>query len=125
MCGAVSFAVDGPMSQPVACHCVQCRKGSGHFNVSTNVRRADVTISGAPAWYAYKPGVRRGFCPVCGSQMFWEREGEDMISIDMGAFDDPTGVRIAGHIYTAEKGDYYEIADGLPTAPLGREGEVP
>jgi hypothetical protein len=39
----------------------------------------------------------------------------------MGAFDEPTGLRLAGHIFTAEKGDYYGIADGLPTAPYDRD----
>jgi hypothetical protein len=32
----------------------------------------------------------------------------------MGAFDAPTGTRLAMHIFVAEKGDYYDIADGLP-----------
>ena len=34
-----------------------------------------------------------------------------------GTLDAPTGIRLAGHIYTAGKGDYYEIADGLPQYP--------
>ena len=29
----------------------------------------------------------------------------------MGAFDQPTGARLAKHIFTADKGDYYEIGD--------------
>ena len=32
----------------------------------------------------------------------------------MGAFDDPTNVNLAMHIFVADKGDYYEIADGQP-----------
>ena len=36
------------------------------------------------------------------------------IAIAMGAFDQPTGVRFAKHIFTADKGDYYDIADGAP-----------
>ena len=32
----------------------------------------------------------------------------------MGAFDKPTGTRIAKHIFVADKGDYYEIGDGVP-----------
>jgi hypothetical protein len=35
----------------------------------------------------------------------------------MGAFDSPTGTRVATHIFVAEKGDYYDIADGLPQNP--------
>ena len=32
----------------------------------------------------------------------------------MGAFDTPTGTHLAKHIFVADKGDYYEINDGLP-----------
>ncbi len=32
----------------------------------------------------------------------------------MGAFERPTGVRLEMHIHVADKGDYYDIADGLP-----------
>jgi hypothetical protein len=31
-----------------------------------------------------------------------------------GTLDSPTGLRAEKHIFTADKGDYYEIADGLP-----------
>lgn len=32
----------------------------------------------------------------------------------MGAFDTPTNTRLAMHIFVADKGDYYDITDGLP-----------
>jgi hypothetical protein len=32
----------------------------------------------------------------------------------MGAFDRPTGTRLAMHIHVADKGDYYDVADGVP-----------
>ena len=32
----------------------------------------------------------------------------------MGAFDAPTDTLLKIHVHIAEKGDYYEIADGLP-----------
>jgi hypothetical protein len=35
----------------------------------------------------------------------------------MGAFDGATGTLLALHIFVAEKGDYYEIQDGLPQNP--------
>ncbi len=36
------------------------------------------------------------------------------IAVAMGALDGPTGTHLHLHIFTADKGDYYEIADGLP-----------
>jgi hypothetical protein len=38
-----------------------------------------------------------------------------MISVAAGALDEPTGLRGAGHWFTEQAGDYYELPqDGLP-----------
>jgi hypothetical protein len=42
---------------------------------------------------------------------------KDIIGVAMGAFDPPTGTKLAIHIYVADKGDYYDITDGLPQNP--------
>jgi len=66
-------------------------------------------------WYASSAQAQRGFCPVCGGNLFFDGPG-DHLSIMAGTLDSPTGLRLAGHIYCAEKGDYYDIADDLPHA---------
>jgi hypothetical protein len=119
LCGAVSFEVSGPLHPPDACHCTQCRKQSGHFWASTDVPRAALTIRGAEqlTWFRSSAKVQRGFCSTCGSALFWDPLQRDFIGIAMGAFDKPTGTRLGMHIFVAEKGDYYDIADGLPQHP--------
>ncbi|MEQ1706971.1 MAG: GFA family protein [Terricaulis sp.] len=116
MCGAVRFEVAGELPAPDACHCSQCRKQSGHFFVSTDVPRSALTITGEDKlnWYQSSEKVRRGFCSVCGSSLFWDPIHRDWIGIAMGAFESPTGTRVHIHVHVADKGDYYEIADGLP-----------
>jgi hypothetical protein len=116
LCGAVSFEVAGELHGPDACHCTQCRKHSGHYFVSTDVPRTAVTIRGEEkiTWYHSSAKVRRGFCATCGSSLFFDPPHKDWIGIAMGAFDSPTGTKLALHIFVSEKGDYYEIADGLP-----------
>ena len=58
--------------------------------------------------------VRRGFCSTCGSVLLWDPIEKDRISVAMGAFEAPTGTRLRRHIFVADKGDYYQIEDGLP-----------
>lgn len=115
-CGAVTFEVAGPLKPPDACHCVQCRRQSGHYWVSTDVAREKLTVHGADhlTWYASSAKVRRGFCSVCGSALFWDPVHAGFVGVAMGAFDAPTHTQIEMHIFVAEKGDYYEITDGLP-----------
>ena len=116
LCGAVSFEVSGKLGTPDACHCTQCRKQSGHYWASTDVPRDALTIHGADSlsWFRSSEKVRRGFCSTCGSSLFWDPIGKDKIAIAMGAFDKPTGIKLGIHIFVADKGDYYDIMDGLP-----------
>jgi hypothetical protein len=119
LCGSVRFVVSAALEPPVACHCVQCRRQSGHYFASTNVRRADLALQGEEhlSWYASSAKVRRGFCARCGSWLFWDPPARDWTSIAMGAFDAPTRTQLERHIYVAEKGDYYELGDSLPQNP--------
>lgn len=121
LCGAIRYEVDGPMRPVVACHCDQCRRTSGHHVAATAARLSDIRLTGAPVWFASSPGHARGFCGTCGSNLFWRDEASDILSIFAGTLDMPTGLRMARHIHVQAKGDYYEIADGLPQ--VGEEAE--
>ncbi|MBM5811459.1 MAG: GFA family protein [Gammaproteobacteria bacterium] len=54
------------------------------------------------------------FCGHCGSLLFWDPPARDWIAVAMGAFDLPTGTRLAQHVFVADQGDYYSLTDGLP-----------
>ncbi len=119
LCGAVRFEIAGPLAPPHACHCGQCRRQSGHFTASTHVARENLTkteIRGLQ-WYPSSPIARRGFCNECGTVLFWDGLGDaddGNIYISVGCLDEPTGLTLQKHIFADEKGDYYEIGDGLP-----------
>lgn len=117
LCGAITFTVTGDLPAPNACHCVQCRKQSGHVWASVDVPRSTLTVTGTPHWYASSDKARRGFCPTCGSFLFWDPLHGAKTAVAMGAFDGPTGTALALHIFVSQKGDYYDIADGLPQNP--------
>jgi hypothetical protein len=119
LCGTVTFEVAGDLPPPDACHCRQCRKQSGHYFASTDVPRSALTIHGADGitWFQSSERVRRGFCSTCGSTLFWDPVHKDRIGVAMGAFDTPTRTHLAIHIFVADRGDYYDITDGLPQNP--------
>ncbi|WP_127562344.1 GFA family protein [Nioella ostreopsis] len=115
LCGAVHFIVTGPLRPVIACHCSQCRKTSGHHVAATSARRDRIAVTGEVTWFQSSATARRGFCATCGSNLFWDGAGENL-SIFAGSLDGATGLKIAGHIFCADKGDYYEIPKGVPQA---------
>lgn len=117
LCGAVRFEAEAEARDPVACHCSQCRRQSGHVWAAASVPARSLRITGEPRWFEASERAQRGFCSHGGSFLFWQAQGEDWIGVAMGALDAPTGLRLARHIFVASKGDYYEIADGLPQEP--------
>ncbi|RLK00565.1 GFA family protein [Ruegeria conchae] len=116
LCGAVAFVVDGDLTPPNACHCGQCRKQSGHLWASTVTHQDNLnfTASETLGWYRASDIAKRGFCRACGSFLFWQHNDEDTIAISVGSLDEPTGLKLAQHIFVADKGDYYDIKDDLP-----------
>lgn len=115
LCGALRYRIDFPenhdfaanvsslfssdniqsnnVAQSMICQCTQCRKGTASlFFVAHRVEPA----SGAFRWtkepatlkdYSASPGALRGFCSVCGSQVYWRRKGLDRISFAVGTVD--------------------------------------
>lgn len=121
-CGQLRYRVNGPLRPVIACHCQQCRKASGHFVAATSALRADIEIEGVVTWYQSSAQAKRGFCATCGSNLFWDGPGLNM-SIHAGTLDGPTGLAIVGHIFCADKGDYYTLSDALPKAD-GADAEM-
>lgn len=114
------YEVRGPLRDVLICHCVECRRWSGHQLAATAARREDVVLLERRGlrWIespASDSSARRGFCAECGSSLFWDAPARTTISIAAGTLDPPTGLRVVGHVYVVQAGDYSELPDdGLP-----------
>jgi hypothetical protein len=126
LCGGVRYQVTGRLQPVVDCHCGQCRRTHGHFAACATAPKAmlELVEDVGLHWYGSSPGVRRGFCGTCGASLFWERTEGSTIGIAAGTLDGPTGLATVGHIYVADAGDYYTIADNLPRFAGSDEGAL-
>jgi hypothetical protein len=120
MCGAVAYEAEAMKDEIDACHCRSCRRWSGHFWASVNAPYSSLAIvrgEDKVTWFRSSDVVRRGFCGACGSTLFWHPDRHEkyahILGISAGSLDEPTGVELALHIFVAEKGDYYDLDDGL------------
>lgn len=119
LCGGCAFSLPAPAGEVTACHCTQCRKLSGHFSASFDAEETALVWERRDtlAEYATAGGGRRGFCRDCGASL-WFRAADGAFSVEAGVIDGATGGTLVRHIFTADKGDYYPLEDGLPHFPV-------
>jgi hypothetical protein len=117
LCGAVRYRVDGPLRDVHVCHCGVCRRTHGGPAAYSACAREHLTIEDERRlrWHEHD-GARRGFCSACGGRLFWSRRGRPTVSIAAGTLDDPTGLRIATHIYVQSAADWEGHVEGWPEA---------
>ena len=119
LCGAVRFEIDQPSKWTAHCHCSVCRSAHTAALVTwTGVEEAHFRLTvgaGALRWYESSEDARRGFCPTCGSTLFFRSsrwEGE--VHIALGALHGDVEPPPAAHVFFDTHVRWVQLGDDLP-----------
>lgn len=126
LCGAVRYEVRGQLRDVINCHCSMCQRLHGNFGPHSKARKVNISVTNDAGltWFRTSDIAKRGFCRECGSSLFWEPFDLDATGIIAGSIDGPTNLRTIGHIFVAEKPDFYDIDDDLPKFDESSAGEL-
>ena len=87
-CGAVRFAVDGPLGRPSICHCRLGQKAFGGFYGPLVDAPGLRWTRGEPKRFPSSNAVQRGFGEDCGTPLTFEPD-DGIVDVAIGALDDP------------------------------------
>lgn len=125
-CGAIRYrAAAGPL-RVTHCHCRHCRGVSGApFVTWVEFPAGSLTIlQGEPVTFSSRPGVTRGFCGRCGTQITYRnQEAPGIAEITACSLDDPSRVTPRDHVWHDRRVPWIHLNDGLPAHPLQRPKE--
>jgi hypothetical protein len=96
-CGAVRYALFATPERAGICHCRMCQKAvGGPFSAWANVRMENFAWTrGAPGTFRSSSAAERGFCPGCGTPLYFAYvERPESISVSIGSLDTPAAVRL-------------------------------
>jgi hypothetical protein len=120
LCGAVHFHYKGDPLWVGHCHCHSCRRNTG-CAVVTFVGYAPEKIvftTDSRKYFQSSVGVRRGFCPDCGTPVSYESDRYPTeIHLYVSAFDRPDEFEPTHHVYFSEKIRWFDCADDLKRLP--------
>ena len=106
-CGAVRYAIDGPVRDILVCHCAACTRATGGPWAASAVARADLSVGNADAlrWEraaVSEYGARRGSCRSCGTVVFWDAPGRTTVSFAAATLVDGSDLGVAADIWVGE-----------------------
>jgi len=95
-CGAIRFHAAELRDNPHVCYCRMCQKATGNlFAALVGVRHEHLTWTrGKASEFASSDAARRGFCPNCGTSLYYRAPGGPHVSIAIGAFDEPHRIEL-------------------------------
>jgi len=118
-CGAVRYAISGPLGSAGICHCRMCQKAFGSWGAAL----VSVPL-GIFRWTRGRPGlfrssvvVDRGFCPACGTPLSMQEDGDDHIEIAIGSLDEPELAPPTSQVGIESRLTWFA---GLPSLPARR-----
>ena len=122
-CGAVRFAIFGPVRDVIVCHCAACQEATGGPWAASAAYRRDLAVGdeAAVAWElapVSEHGASRGRCRSCGTVVFWDAPGRDTVSF-AAALLDGERLAIAAHIWVPEGESAALAGAGVPVEPEG------
>ena len=102
------------------CHCTMCRRANAAPAVGWALFHEPqvVFLQDRPATYPSSAEARRGFCPVCGTQISFTADYiPGLIDITIGSLDQPERLPPTLHYWDAERLPWLRFADDLPHFP--------
>ena len=122
-CGLVRYvATSRPMASMV-CHCRSCRRVASAPMVPwlTFKRDGFRFESGVPASFQSSEGVRRTFCPACGTPLTYETEKwPSETDVTTCSLDAPEAFPPTHHSWTSHDVAWMRTIDDLPAFPQSR-----
>jgi hypothetical protein len=122
-CGAVRYALAGPPTHSMICHCRTCRGVSGAPVLAwVSVASADLSfVAGAPQTYRSSPGVVRRFCGRCGTQLAYALDAEpESVDVTTMSLDRPEDHPPTHHSWTSHDVAWSVFDGSLPRFPKSR-----
>lgn len=115
LCGAIEVSGE-EHSEINVCHCKMCRKWGGGPMFAVHCG-AKVSFGGSqkPVSYQSSDWAERGFCPTCGTHLFYHLLPTDEYILPVGLFDNDSTFQLSCQIFIDQKPPYYDFANKTAT----------
>ena len=117
MCGAVAWTYSGQLTRNLVCHCADCQRAtSSPFTAFLGMRPEHLSWTGDVVHYESSPNTFRGFCPSCGSRLYFRSDKwPTEIHVHAATMTDPGDYRPDAQVVMRSKAKWLDRLPSIPT----------
>ncbi|CDX19350.1 conserved hypothetical protein [Mesorhizobium sp. ORS 3324] len=116
MCGAVTWTYSGDVTRNLVCHCADCQRAtSAPFTAFLGMRPGQLRWTGDIRHYESSPNTFRGFCPSCGTRLYFRSDRwPDEVHVHAATLTDPDDYQPDAQVLMRSR---LKWLDRLPSIP--------
>ncbi|RWA73263.1 MAG: GFA family protein [Mesorhizobium sp.] len=130
MCGAVTWAYSGKVTRNLVCHCADCQRAtSSPFTAFLGMRPKQLSWTGEIKHYESSPDTLRGFCPSCGTRLYFRsHRWPDEIHVHAATMTNPDDYQPDAQVLMRSRLKWLDrlpsiaVHDGFQQKPADRSG---
>jgi hypothetical protein len=115
-CGEVRWTYAGPVTRKLVCHCTDCQRAtSSPFTAFIGLKPELLQWSGEINHFESAPGTFRGFCPACGTRLYFRSDkwpGE--IHVHAATLDEPASYKPDAQVVMRSRASWLDKLDEVP-----------
>jgi hypothetical protein len=116
ICGAVTWRCSSETTRNLVCHCTDCQRAtSSPLTAFLGMRTDQLQWQGKIEHYSSSPGTYRGFCPNCGTRLYFRSERwPDETHIHAATLTNPEGYQPDAQVFIGSRAGWLDRLDAIP-----------
>ena len=116
MCRAVTWTYSGEITRNLVCHCTDCQRAtSAPLTAFLGMKLEQLSWAGEIVHYESSPDIFRGFCPSCGTRLYFRSDKwPNEIHVHAATMADPSQYRPDAQTFVGSKAEWLDRLNSIP-----------
>ena len=114
VCGSTTFSVELKNHHVHVCHCSICRRQTSGVMMTIDIEQGSLKFDQQQHLSIYNSSEwgERGFCNVCGTNLFWRTKDQSYCNINaFSLLETPSDLDLDMEIYIDNKPEFYSFSN--------------
>ena len=123
MCGAVAWTYSGEITRNLVCNCTDCQRAtSAPLTAYMGMKPEQLSWAGEIVHYESSPKIFRGFCPSCGTRLYYRSARWPDVHVHAATMTNPSEYQPSGQTFMRSRAKWLDQLKSVPAYESFQQG---